>query len=60
MMYIRYFTEAGEYANRTRDIIPRIGEEVRFKKGIFKIKNVLWIEDDGPARVHILIEEVKP
>jgi len=56
-MHIQYFIDKEEFAGRTRDIIPRIGDEIRFKNVIYKIKSVVWIEDETPEHVHILIEK---
>ena len=56
-MHIQYFTDKEEFANRDRDIIPRIDDEIRFKNVVYKIKNVLWVEDEEIEHVHILIEK---
>lgn len=56
-IYIRYFTASGEFANRIRNFVPIIGDEIRFKGVIYIIKKRVWIEDELPERVHIFIEK---
>ncbi len=57
-MLIRYFTEEEEYANKTRDLIPRIGEKIRFRNVVYKIEDVVWVEDETQERVHIFIKKM--
>lgn len=52
-MLIRYFLENTEYANRTRDNIPRKGDYVRFKGIPYLVQDVEWVEDEQREVVHI-------
>jgi hypothetical protein len=54
---IRYFTGGAEWANRTREHVPRQGDKIKFDRVLYEIRDVVWIEDEIPERVHILIEE---
>ncbi len=56
IMVIRYFVKGDWFAQRERDIIPRVGELVRFNGEIFIIKCVVWIEDIEPCHVAIDVE----
>jgi hypothetical protein len=57
-MFIRFFTEKEEYAQRTRDAIPRKGDFMRFNGMLFKITHVIWCEDEKPDEVHIGIKKL--
>ncbi len=44
---IEYWVEGKPYAARLREhSVPRIGESVRLKSGIFKVTDIVWHEND--------------
>lgn len=54
-MLIKYYLNNKEYASRTRENVPRIGEKVRFKGLDYNITSVLWNEDFSLETVYITI-----
>lgn len=61
---IEYWTSENKRALVIRNHVPRIGEEVKLRLGLFKVVNVVWHEADkvnpyGLPRVAILLERVK-
>lgn len=57
-MLISYYLGNKEYAARTRDLIPRKGDFVRFRSVPYEIIEVVWIEDEERERVAIQIKEI--
>ncbi len=55
-MLIKYYLEGVEFAARTRDLIPRQNEAIRFKGNLYLIETVVWIEDEDREYVAIDIE----
>ena len=57
-MLIRYYLDGVEFAARTRDLIPRQNETIRFNGDLYLIETVVWIEDESMGYVAIDIERV--
>ena len=59
-MNIDYYVKGERYASRTRDIVPRAGDEIRFHRVIYRVNRVVWIEDEGLhlPRVAIDLEQL--
>lgn len=56
--------EGRQLALFIRNHVPRVGEEVKLRLGLFKIVHVVWHESDkaspyGLPRVAIMLEKVK-
>ena len=55
-MLIRYYLGGVEFAARTRDLVPRQNETIRFNGNLYLIDTVVWIEDEVREYVAIDIE----
>lgn len=54
---IFYYIDNVRYASRTRELIPRRGDEVRLNGICYKVALVVWIEDQKPDyNNHVAIE----
>jgi len=54
-MLIRYYIGDTEHASKTSDIVPREGEFVRFKAGLFEVEAVIHVETEPREFVAISI-----
>ena len=52
-MWISYFLEDREYATRDKDIIPRVGEKVRFRGIDYPVIGVTHIEDQDKPKIYV-------
>ena len=55
MIWIKYFLDGVEFAARLRDNVPRQNELIRFAGIGYRIKTVVWIEDEERQGVSIEI-----
>ncbi len=54
-MLIIYYVDGNEFASRTRDLVPRQNEAVKFNGFIYNIDDVTWVEDSPRHYVSIVI-----
>lgn len=43
----------------TRDYIPRVGDNVQFREGVFSVKQVTFIEDNSHTSIHVEVAATK-
>jgi len=53
---IDYFVEGEIHAARVRPIVPRVGELIKLKTGLYRIMDVCWVEDIPIPEVQIGLE----
>jgi hypothetical protein len=56
--YIRidYYLGHNKYAVRFHHHVPRQGDEVRFEGTVYKVKRVVWVEDEPNNEVRVAID----
>lgn len=63
MIEIRYYLDGAQHAGRRRSFVPRVGDEVRLRTGLYSVVRVVWIEDQqsviDEGYVAIDIEQIK-
>lgn len=56
-MWIKYYLEGVKFAARRRDAVPRKDDLVRFYGQGYRVKTVVWVEDEKEGSVAISIEK---
>jgi len=56
LIRIEYRDKNGDfYDDRSRTVIPNVGDHVQLSSGVYLITAVTWVEDNGPMRVVVEI-----